>query len=207
MGSSASSVLKSSRGGGRHGLLLFRSGCIKPYGIGDDESHELFIGRIQPDVFQLPSEHITREAREKASQGGVQKGAGQRLDAAKVEKHIEPLGQCGGRLLAQKSSVFGVDADRADLVDDFDCLHGLASPSSPGRIKSPSWIKVPRVIRCRFIFLGKNDGLTSRQEARERRIVTTVKPFAGTLRVTNPARKSRASSRKRVLHDGGQPPL
>ena len=28
-----------------------------------------------------------------------------------------------------------------------------------------------------------------------------------TLRVTNPARKSRASSRKRVLHDGGQPPL
>ena len=49
--------------------------------------------------------------------------------------------------------------------------------------------------------------LTSRQEARERRIVTTVKPFAGTLRVTNPARKSRASSRKRVLHDGGQPPL
>ena len=44
-------------------------------------------------------------------------------------------------------------------------------------------------------------------EARERRIVTTVKPFAGTLRVTNPARKSRASSRKRVLHDGGQPPL
>ena len=50
-------------------------------------------------------------------------------------------------------------------------------------------------------------GLTSRQEARERRIATTVKPFAGTLRVTNPARKSRASSRKRVLHDGGQPPL
>ena len=62
-------------------------------------------------------------------------------------------------------------------------------------------------IRCRFIFSGKNDELTSRQEARERRIVTTVKPFAGTLRVTNPARKSRASSRKRVLHDGGQPPL
>src|SRR5271166_5654543 len=130
MGSSASSVLKSSRGGGRHGLLLFRSGCIKPYGIGDDESHELFIGRIQPDVFQLLSERINREAREKASQGGVQEGAGQGLDAAKVEKHVEPLGQCGGRLLAQKSSVFGVDADRADLVDDLDCLHGLASPFS-----------------------------------------------------------------------------
>ena len=76
------SVLKSSRGGGRHGLLLFRSGCIKPYGIGDDESHELFIGRIQPDVFQLPSERINREAREKASQGSVQEGAGQGLDAA-----------------------------------------------------------------------------------------------------------------------------
>ena len=56
------------------------------------------------------------------------------------------------------------------------------------------------------LFLAKKE-LTSRQEARERRIVTTVKPFAGTLRVTNPARKSRASSRKRVLHDGGQPPL
>src|SRR5208337_1083628 len=34
------------------------------------------------------------------------------------------------------------------------------------------------------------------------RIDTTVKPFAGTLRVTNPARKSRASSRKRVLRGG-----
>jgi len=55
--------------------------------------------------------------------------------------------------------------------------------------------------------ITRKDELTSRQEARERRIVTTVKPFAGTLRVTNPARKSRASSRKRVLHDGGQPPL
>src|SRR5208337_1282791 len=53
---------------------------------------------------------------------------------------------------------------------------------------------------------ARKDELTSRQEARERRIDTTVKPFAGTLRVTNPARKSRASSRKRVLHDGGQPP-
>jgi len=62
-------------------------------------------------------------------------------------------------------------------------------------------------IRCQFIILARKDEPTSRQEARERRIVTTVKPFAGTLRVTNPARKSRASSRKRVLHDGGQPPL
>src|SRR5208337_4742621 len=34
------------------------------------------------------------------------------------------------------------------------------------------------------------------------RIDTTVKPFAGTLRVTNPARKSRTSSRKRVLRGG-----
>ena len=69
-------------------------------------------------------------------------------------------------------------------------------------------------IRCQFIILARKDELTpglilarkdeptSRQEARERRIVTTVKPFAGTLRVTNPARKSRASSRKRVLRGG-----
>src|SRR5271166_4524366 len=63
----------------------------------------------------------------------------------------------------------------------------------------PAWISLTLDFR--------KDALTSRQEARERRIVTTVKPFAGTLRVTNPARKSRASSRKRVLHDGGQPPL
>jgi hypothetical protein len=42
-----------------------------------------------------------------------------------------------------------------------------------------------------------------RQEARERRIVTNVKPFIGTLRVTNPVRQSRASSRKRVLRGGG----
>ena len=56
--------------------------------------------------------NINREAREQASEGGVQEGAGQGLDAAKVEKHIEPLGQCGGRLLAQKSSIFGVDTDR-----------------------------------------------------------------------------------------------
>ena len=53
-----------------------------------------------------------------------------------------------------------------------------------------------------YIILARKDELTSRQEARERRIVTTVKPFAGTLRVTNPARKSRASSRKRVLRGG-----
>ena len=39
-------------------------------------------------------------------------------------------GQCGGRLLAQKSSISGVDTDRANLVDDSDCLHGLASPFS-----------------------------------------------------------------------------
>ena len=34
-----------------------------------------------------------------------------------------------------------------------------------------------------------------------------MKPFAGTLRVTNPVRQSRASSRKRVLRGGGRPPL
>ncbi len=53
-----------------------------------------------------------------------------RPDAAKVEKHIEPLGQRGAKLLAQKSSIFGVDTDRTDLVDDSDCLHGLACPSA-----------------------------------------------------------------------------
>ena len=34
-----------------------------------------------------------------------------------------------------------------------------------------------------------------------------MKPFIGTLRVTNPVRQSRASSRKRVLRGGGRPPL
>jgi hypothetical protein len=34
-----------------------------------------------------------------------------------------------------------------------------------------------------------------------------VKPFIETLRVTNPVRQSRASSRKRVLRGGGQPSL
>ena len=42
-----------------------------------------------------------------------------------------------------------------------------------------------------------------RQEARERRIISNVKPFNGTLRVTNPVRQSRASSRKRVWRGGG----
>ena len=46
-------------------------------------------------------------------------------------------------------------------------------------------------------------GLTSRQEARKRRIASNVKPFIGTLRVTNPVRQSRASSRKRVLRGDG----
>src|SRR5271157_4605067 len=46
-----------------------------------------------------------------------------------------------------------------------------------------------------------------RQEARERRIVTDVKPFIGTQRVNNPVRQSRASSRKRVLRGGGRLPL
>ena len=36
---------------------------------------------------------------------------------------------------------------------------------------------------------------------------SNVKPFIGTLRVTNPVRQSRASSRKRVLRGGGRPPL
>ena len=45
--------------------------------------------------------------------------------------------------------------------------------------------------------------LTSRQEARRRRIASNVKPFIATLRVTNPVRKSWASSRKRVLRGGG----
>ena len=40
---------------------------------------------------------------------------------------------------------------------------------------------------------------TLRQEARKRRIISSVKPFTGTLRVTNPVRQSRASSRKWVL--------
>src|SRR5208337_1918856 len=44
--------------------------------------------------------------------------------------HIEPLGQCGGRLLAQKSPIFGVDTDRTDLIDDSDCLHGSVGPFS-----------------------------------------------------------------------------
>jgi hypothetical protein len=34
-----------------------------------------------------------------------------------------------------------------------------------------------------------------------------VKPFIGTLRVSNPARQSRASSRKRVLRGDGRPSL
>ena len=43
------------------------------------------------------------------------------------------------------------------------------------------------------------DELTLRQEARERRIISNVKPFIGTLRVTNPVRQSRASSREASL--------
>ena len=49
-----------------------------------------------------------------------------------------------------------------------------------------TWIVSPRALPWEAI------GLTLRQEARERRI-STVKPFIETLRVTNPARQSRAS--------------
>src|SRR5271157_3464528 len=49
---------------------------------------------------------------------------------------------------------------------------------------------------------NKEQSLTLRQEARERRIISNVKPFIETLRVTNPVRQSRASSRKRVLRGG-----
>ena len=45
-------------------------------------------------------------------------------------------------------------------------------------------------------------GLTSRQESSGKEEVGSLKPFSGTLRVTNPVRKSRASSRKRVLRGG-----
>jgi hypothetical protein len=41
--------------------------------------------------------------------------------------------------------------------------------------------------------------LTLRHEARERRIIPNVKPFDETLRVTNPVRQSRASSREASL--------
>jgi hypothetical protein len=46
-----------------------------------------------------------------------------------------------------------------------------------------------------------------RQEARERRIISNVKPFIETLRVTNPVRQSRASSLKQVLRGVGRPAL
>ena len=49
--------------------------------------------------------------------------------------------------------------------------------------------------------------LTLRQEARKRRITSNVKPFIETLRVTNPVRQSRTSSRKQVLRGGGRPSL
>jgi hypothetical protein len=51
--------------------------------------------------------------------------------------------------------------------------------------------------------LCRKRGLTLRQEARKRRISSNVKPFIGTLRVTNPVRQSWTSSRKRVLRGGG----
>jgi hypothetical protein len=57
--------------------------------------------------------------------------------------------------------------------------------------------------RLRHTAGPRKTDLTLRQEARERRIDTIVRPFAGTLRVTNPVRKSRASSRKRVWRGGG----
>src|SRR5271157_4837085 len=181
MGSSASSVLKSSRGGGRHGLLLFRSGCIKPYGIGDDESHELFTGRNQPPVFQLLSERINREAREQASQGGVQERAGQGLDAAEVEKHIEPLGQRGGRLLAQMSSIFGVHTNRTDLVDDFDCLHGLTSPSSaPNRIDLAGADQEPQLDQ------GPGKGNTARNPVSSNPVSVSGNPVSVHLFARNP---------------------
>lgn len=48
-----------------------------------------------------------------------------------------------------------------------------------------------------------NRSASLRQEARKRRITSNVKPFIGTLRVTNPARQSWTSNRKRVLRGGG----
>jgi hypothetical protein len=38
------------------------------------------------------------------------------------------------------------------------------------------------------LYSGRKNELTLRQEARERRIISNVKPFIGTLRVTNPVR-------------------
>src|SRR6476660_7818444 len=48
---------------------------------------------------------------------------------------------------------------------------------------------------------------TLRQETRERRIATNVKPFAGTLRVRIPSGRAGTSNRKRVWRGGGQLPL
>jgi hypothetical protein len=64
-----------------------------------------------------------------------------------------------------------------------------------GRYLGPAFGMVPRSQEFGMVPL--------RQEARERRIISNVKPFIETLRVTNPVRQSRASSRKRVLRGGG----
>ncbi len=61
-------------------------------------------------------------------------------------------------------------------------------------------ISLPRSLSSRLLSILI---ASLRQEARERRIISNVKPFKETLRVTNPVRQSRASSRKRVLRGGG----
>jgi hypothetical protein len=78
--------------------------------------------------------------------------------------------------------------------------------SAGGRRGHAGWPREPSR-SCRvsgLLELETRSDLAPRSSGEEDR---NVKPLIGTLRVTNPVRQSRASSRKRVLRGGGRPPL
>ena len=112
------------------------------------------------------------------------------------------------RVTAKRPSrVRDSDIPQRDEPDALTCTSG--SVGAPG---SNPWATRPRTPNSngQHTDPSPSDGIrygVLAQEARERRIISNVKPFIGTLRVTNPVRQSRASSRKRVLRGGGRPPL
>jgi hypothetical protein len=100
------------------------------------------------------------------------------------------------RLLSFFSREFGYSEIRG-----FSRLPSLRRKLAMSLLGFHLWTSWPHLTIVKFRMSLRQESLGREEEPRTR------KPFVGTLRVTNPAWQSRASSQKRVLRGGGRPSL